>query len=271
MRASAHVHTRYGDGKDSPEAMILRAMEKGFTALGFSEHGHLDFDPENCMSREAERAYRREIAFLKDKYAGQIQIRLGVERDEFGLSEREHYEYVIGSKHYFRRGDDFFAVDNNPQTMRAGIDRFFGGEGLKLAVAYYEAFAAYVASYKPDIIAHFDLLTKFNDGGRFFDEDDSAYLAAGYAALEAMRPTDALLEVNTGAIARGYKKTPYPDVRFLRRWRELGGRAIIGSDCHDAQKLDCAYDLAASLLKDAGFAEAFALGAGEALFTPYAL
>ena len=49
------------------------------------------------------------------------------------------------------------------------------------------------------------------------------------------------MEVNTGAMARGYRPIPYPAPALLRTLRELGGRVILTSDCHDAARLIYGY------------------------------
>ena len=35
-----HVHTNYCDGKNTPEEMVLAAIEKGMECIGFSVHSY---------------------------------------------------------------------------------------------------------------------------------------------------------------------------------------------------------------------------------------
>lgn len=72
--------------------------------------------------------------------------------------------------------------------------------------------------------------------------------------------------MNTGAIARGYRDDPYPTAELLGAWREMGGRTTITSDCHDAAKLDCAFDRAAELLRRTGYRTVLRLGTGGELW-----
>ena len=93
--------------------------------------------------------------------------------------------------------------------------------------------------------------------------------ALNYAVQEhhvAARSVGIVLEVNTGAIARGYRDDPYPTAELLGAWREMGGRTTITSDCHDAAKLDCAFDRAAELLRRTGYRTVLRLGTGEELW-----
>ena len=42
MKQNLHTHTVYCDGNDTPEEMVLTAIEKHFDILGFSGHGHVE-------------------------------------------------------------------------------------------------------------------------------------------------------------------------------------------------------------------------------------
>ena len=53
---------------------------------------------------------------------------------------------------------------------------------------------------------------------------------------------------------------------LLGAWREMGGRTTITSDCHDAAKLDCAFDRAAELLRRTGYRTVLRLGTGGDLW-----
>ena len=111
------------------------------------------------------------------------------------------------------------------------------------------------------MIGHFDLITKFNEAERFFDPQDPRYRQAALTALEALAPGGKLLEINTGAMARGYRQTPYPAAFLLRAWRELGGRILISSDCHHRDYLTYGFPQAVELAKSCGFRSSWLLQA----------
>ena len=73
-----------------------------------------------------------------------------------------------------------------------------------------------MADRRPAILGHIDLVTKLNRGNALFDEDDPRCRTAALEALHHTDPDATLLEVNTGAISRGYRDTPYPAVFLLR-------------------------------------------------------
>ena len=95
-----HVHTVFSDGKDTPEAVAEAAVQRGFAALGFSDHGHTDFDLSYCMPRDRYPEYRARIQVLKEAYAGKLSIFCGVEQDGFSAESTDGFDYVIGSLHY---------------------------------------------------------------------------------------------------------------------------------------------------------------------------
>ena len=68
-----------------------------------------------------------------------------------------------------------------------------------------------------------------------------------------------MLEVNTGAISRGYRTTPYPDKFILKEMKRLGFGVVISSDCHDARMVDCYFAESEQLLKECGFKEQYVL------------
>ena len=79
MLANFHTHTTFSDGKNTPEEIILYAIEKGFSVIGFSDHGFTPYDECYCMKDLT--GYVKEINKLKKKYKNKIQVYIGVEED----------------------------------------------------------------------------------------------------------------------------------------------------------------------------------------------
>lgn len=265
-----HAHTRFVDGHNTPEEMAQAAADLGFVSLGLSEHARQDFDPVYGLSQQGEKEYVEQVLALKEKFAGRIALHLGLELDQQGRKGDYPYEYLIGAKHYLRLDQGWQAVDGALDQVKDMVRQRFGGDWVAMAAQYFDELADFICQTRPQVIGHFDLISKFNEGSALFDESSPAYVKAGCQALERMAGSGALLEVNTGAIGRGYRTQPYPAMPFLKRWRELGGGVILGSDCHDASWLAVGYDLAEARMRQAGYTSAWRLGR-EALFEPYAL
>lgn len=243
-----HVHTTFSDGGNTPEEMVLAAIEKGMECIGFSDHSYAALDLDFCMTKENIVTYRQTIAALKERYKGRIRVLCGIEQDLYADVPAEGYDYVIGSVHRVKAGDTYVTVDHTPEVLTEGVERYFGGDYYSLAEEYYRAVAALADMEPIHIIAHFDLLTKFNEGGRFFDENHPRYVAAWTAAADRLLKKGIPFEINTGAISRGYRTEPYPAAPIREYIRAQGGSFILSSDCHAAENLCFGFEALEKLL-----------------------
>ena len=264
MLTNYHTHTTFCDGKNTAEDVVLAAIEKGFHAIGFSGHGYTPFDVRYCM-RDKD-AYIKEIKRLQRLYANQIQIYLGSEEDIFHPVNRDEYAYIISSSHYFCVDGKYLPIDSGFDYFSKCVDAF-SGNYLRLADTYYKQFCTYINKRKPDIIGHFDLITKFDEKDSHFFCDEKYCAMADRYMIEAAK-SGSLFEVNTGAISRGYRTTPYPSARLLHTLHKIGGNVILCSDSHAAETLDFHFDQAIALLKDAGFTYVYALYNGRFIKDP---
>jgi histidinol-phosphatase (PHP family) len=239
-----HTHTTYCDGKNTAEEMILAAVNQGFTALGFSGHSHTSIDPSYCMTTADTRRYIDEIKALRKKYADKIRIYIGLEADlytdETDLSE---FDYTIGSVHYVEVGGVYIPVDESPaQHQTDYVNKYFGGSFISFSQAYYENVAKLGEKINPSFVGHFDLVTKFNENDCLFSTKDPRYIEAWQAAADELLKLNVPFEINTGAIARKCRVTPYPALEIAEYITERGGEFILSSDCHDADFLSCGFD-----------------------------
>ncbi|WRK54097.1 hypothetical protein SD457_03290 [Coprobacillaceae bacterium CR2/5/TPMF4] len=104
-----------------------------------------------------------------------------------------------------------------------------------------------------DIVGHVDLLTKFNENEEFIKFDDPDYLKLAYNCIDQLLAKNKIFEVNTGAIARGQRKTPYPHKTLLKYIYDHGGKICLNSDCHNKEMLDCHYQESLELIQSCGF------------------
>ncbi len=254
-----HTHTTYCDGKDTATEMIEAAIKKGFGGIGFSGHSYMFYSPGHSMSPRGTEEYKAEITALKEKYKDKIDVFLGLEFDAYSVVDLSGYDYLIGSFHYLKIGDEYVGFDRSADEVARIINVYFGGDGMAFAKECYRQFACLPEYGKFDILGHFDIITKNIEKIKFFDTDSEEYLRYAFEALDAMRGSIPLFEVNTGAISRGYRTSPYPMKNIIKQMKEWGFGAIISSDCHDAKYLDCAFDDARELLLECGFKEKYIL------------
>lgn len=259
-KQNLHIHTNYVDGKDTPEEIVLMAIERGFDSIGFSEHSYLkysSFSPQ--LIPEKEEQYKQDIKNLKEQYKDKIDIYCGLEYDFYSDLDRDELDYVIGSVHYLDCNGKIVTFDQGLHETLAYVNDNFCGDGMGFAKKYFETVARLPEKGKIDIIGHFDILTKNNERGRFIDTSDKAYLTLGLEAIHALKGKINLFEINTGAISRGYRSSPYPQMEFLKEFKRLGFGAVITSDCHDKNYIDCSFVEAKQLLLAAGFTSKFVL------------
>ena len=132
-----------------------------------------------------------------------------------------------------------------------------------MARTYFETVADYVLQRKPDIVGHVDLLTKYDEQNGNLFLGDREYFAIAKEYLEKIIAADCIFEVNTGAMARGLRTSPYPSEELLSLMKKQGAKLILDSDCHDKQFLDAYFDDAKALLRQVGFRELYVLYDGE--------
>ena len=248
-----HTHTCFSDGKDGMEDMVKQAKKLGFDSIGFSDHANMGFDVTGAMTKENAKRSLATALELKEKYKGEISVFAGLENDLFSSQDLTPYDYVIGSCHCLVLDGEVIEFDGAENHVKGVIDRLFGGNGLDYANCYYENFAKLAETKRIDIVGHTDLVTKHCEKIKFFDEEHPFYKEFALKAVRKVFERCQVFEVNTGAIARGYRTTPYPAPFIMEELRRLGAKMIISSDCHNMQFLDCGFDSALSFVKSFGF------------------
>ena len=231
--------------------MVEAAIAKGFDPIGFSSHSMLpQGDVGWVVTPEKAPRYAAEIRALATEYAPRIRILCGVEADYVpGGAEpsRAAYasiapDYIIGSVHFVVAPDGGIApVDKSPESLADGVRDHFGGS----VEAYIRAYFAQVRdslAFDFDVVGHPDLVRKFNAKHPYFDESASWYREELERTADAIAASGKLVEVNTGAISRGWLDDAYPSAAFRALLRGRGVKFVLSSDAHAAEGLDCAFD-----------------------------
>ena len=254
IRTNFHTHTVFCDGKDTPEQMVLAAIDKGFTALGFSGHAYFVLDAAITMTPEQQKPYCAEILRLREKYKDKIEIYLGIEQDSWSPPLAYKYDYVIASVHNVLQDGVYCPVDYSAELMLKNLELHFHGDHERFAEAYFaEAVRLFEKIPEGDVIGHIDLITKYDE--KLGIRRTPRYFEMAQTAIERLSKYGKPFEINTGAIGRGLRTTPYPSPTLLSMIRKAGCGIVINSDCHSKDFLDCAFDAASALAKDCGFKE----------------
>ncbi len=219
--------------------MIEAAIAAGCKEIGFSGHAYMSnrISESYWMSREGTLAYFSELTELKRIYENKIRIYIGIEQDYFSEQISLPYDYVIGSVHYIEKNGNFLSVDDSLEITKANIEKYYAGDVDAYAEDYFALVADIYEKTHCNIIGHFDLITKFEEVENLLDESGKRYTAAATRALSKLTETPAFFEINTGAISRGHRTTPYPSREICNILQKTGKPFVINSDAHSAQNV----------------------------------
>lgn len=262
MLADYHVHSHFSDDSTYPmEQVVKDAIAMGLDEICFTDH--VDYgikrdwdDPLGVEMRPGTQepfanvdypAYVSLIQELRERYAGQITIRMGM---EFGMQthtipqyealyQKYPFEFIILSVHQVE-DKEFWTQDFQRGRTQEAYN-----------LRYYQEMLELVRSYKHySVLGHMDLIARYDK--------------AGYFPFEKIRPivTEILkqviadgkgIEVNTSNRRYGLKDmTPSRDI--LRLYRSLGGTVLtFGSDSHKPEHLGAYIRETAQELMELGF------------------
>jgi len=252
VKYNLHTHSNWCDGRDTPEAMARAAVERGFDTLGFSSHAMIPAHEINwALSSVTLIDYADAIRALAKSLAPKIRILCGVEADYVqggSTPDRRNFaaiapDYVIGSVHNVVAPDGaIVSVDETPEVLDAGIRDHFGGNAEEFVLTYFRQQRDMIETFDFDIVGHPDLVRKFNAKHPYFDENAAWYREELEKTADAIAASGKLVEVNTGAISRGWLDDAYPSPAFRALLRVRGVEFILSSDAHVAESIDCAFD-----------------------------
>ncbi len=266
-----HTHTHHCDGRGEPYEYAEAALRKGMSRLGFSGHNVVPFPTDWTMPASRLESYLREVREVRERYRGRLEVFLGMEADFIpGMTSPVHpgirglgLDFVIGSVHFIgpADGDHAWTVDGPREEMEAR--RYGKGSGASRG-SWWRGTTPLLASMAetaaPDIIAHFDIVKKNNRDDRFFNEDDAWYRAAVKRALDAVRSSGSVMEINTGGVVRNTSGSFYPSPWILKEAREMNIPVMVSSDAHHPENLDGMFKEAVELLQGVGYGTQRQLG-----------
>ncbi|MDO4748854.1 MAG: histidinol-phosphatase [Eubacteriales bacterium] len=241
-KVDLHIHTIFSDGKNTPEEIVKSAIVQGISVIGFSDHSYTAFDESYCIGKDKINEYINDINSLKEKYKECIELRLGIEQDFYSDMSTDEFDYVIGSVHYIKVNDNYIPIDESKEILIKARDKYFNGDIYSLIEEYYKTVSDVVNKTNADIIGHIDLISKFNENNELFEEQNERYIAAYKNACDVLIKSEKPFEINTGAISRGYKSTPYPASDIYKYLKNMGAKFILSSDSHGADTLCYDFD-----------------------------
>lgn len=229
MTYNYHAHTwRCSHASGTEEAYIQRAIACGITHMGFSDHiPHRFPDGYESYFRIPEaqvQDYFATLSALREKYRGQIDLKIGFEMEYYPLYFRDMLrraqewgcEYLILGQH--------FVGNEHPSGAYTGAANGSEADLREYVACVLAALETGVFTY----VAHPDIFR--------FRGDAKVYRREMRKICVAAREHQIPLEINFLGIREGRH---YPHMTFWQLVGEEGAPVTFGFDSHDAE---AAYD-----------------------------
>ncbi|MFP4974919.1 histidinol-phosphatase HisJ [Paenibacillus sp. CN-4] len=251
-------HERCGHAVGTLEEYVRQGIRIGLKQLGLSDHLPLihvnpaEYYPEMAMPLEELPRYVEECLELKERYKGQIELRLGLEADYIegyedrirAILEPYPWDYLIGSVHFLGEWDI---------TDHRQVHGWEGKDPLEVYRQYYQAVRQSAASGIYDIIGHMDVIKRFGYGPDT-EEGRAEVRELERGALRQIAEAGIAMELNASGLSKPCAEM-FPSRPVLEEALRLGIPLTLGSDAHDPLKLGDGLAEARQLLWDVGFRE----------------
>ena len=250
--------------KDRLEDIILQYIALEFKAVGITEHIPPSEDqflyPDEkklgltcaTLFKQFEN-YIQELKALKNKYADQITIYVGMETETVtgyeahvnSLIKQFKPDYLVGSVHHI----DDICFDYSKKTYDALASSL--GSYESLYEIYFDLQYDMIKELKPFVVGHFDLI-------RIYDEDYKQRIKNPIIDqkidrnLELIKSLNLVMDFNLRPLAKGQKE-PYITASILTKVKNLGIRAVPGDDSHGVDEAGRHVDKAIDMLTRYGF------------------
>ena len=242
-----HTHTyRCGHASmDSDESYVLSAIKAGYEILGMSDHApypHLS-KPGDSMDYDQMQEYLDSMHYLKEKYANQINLKIGFEMEYFPDMEDyiqqlfDNNDYLLLGQHYpdSSASKDYCQEPNTDELVRRYGDLVC--EGMRKFPYLY--------------LAHPDY---FCAGIYDFNE---ACIETSHRICQTAVETNTPLEVNIKLAKRRKKQYSdgihywYPFPAFWKIAEQYPVKCVYGFDAHNSELLQDMhmYDIADEILE----------------------
>jgi histidinol-phosphatase (PHP family) len=258
-----HMHTplcRHASGE--PTEYASRALQLGFTEIGFSDHSPMrrdDFD--NWRMRfdqlddyvERVQCARRDHPSLSIRLALEVDYLPGQEDWIRELAARHPWDYFIGSVHYV---SETWAIDDP-----SAISKWKGRDPFEVWSVYFDWLARAASSGLFQIIGHADLPKKFG----FTPSEDCTPLFRNL--VQCARRSGAAIELNTAGLRKQCREI-YPAPGLLMLAQTEGVPITFGSDAHAIEEVGADFESAIKLARQCGYTHSVQYSARQSRSIP---
>ncbi len=263
IKWDGHTHSSFcRHGSDAPLHQYLdRAIELGFERYTVSEHPPLPegwvadakLMGELAMRGDELPQYFEYATRYKEKYAGLIEVQVGLELDYLYRHEsftldlvdkwQRHLDDVIVSVHFLPGKDGMRCIDFTPDDFREGLLHYYGSIERVMEEYYNHVekaveFAAQLPMRKR--IGHINLIEKFRSA--LPEMDDSAIRHRILQLVPKLAAQGIGVDVNTAGLRVGTCGKPYVPDYFLKECMKQGVECVFGSDAHRPEHVGAGWE-----------------------------
>ncbi len=243
-----HMHTPLCmHAKGEPVEYAARAVDLGFTEIGFSDHSPMrrdDFDDWRMRLDQLDeyvgkvRQAQRDFPGLVIRLALEVDFLPGHEGWIRELAGRHPWDYFIGSVHYV---SESFAVDN-PKHLSKWKER----DPFEIWSIYFDWLGQAAESGLFEIIGHADLPKKFN----IYPKEDRTPLYDRF--LDRAAKANVAIELNTAGLRKDCREI-YPCRALLELAAKKKVPITFGSDSHAPGEVGSDFTAALDLARSVGY------------------
>jgi histidinol-phosphatase (PHP family) len=245
-----HTHTQASPDADqnlTMEIYVQKAIELGYPGVMFTDHAEYDFIAPLFDKKIDYSVYYNQIVDLRLKY--KFPIFMGIEIgyqphlvEKLDSIVKSHlFDFVILSVHMGDKKDFYNGDFFSGKTQSEGYQRYF--EIVLEAIETVDNF---------DVFGHIDYITRCgNYENKSYDFEYHKPILT--KILKTLIAKNKGIELNTSGLRHGVG-TMYPRIELLKLYKQLGGNILtLGSDAHHLKDYQKDFDLAISIIQEAGF------------------
>lgn len=259
-----HSHCLFCDGRAPMEEYVRYAISKHLVAYGFSSHAPTPFHAKMSIQPDNIDDYLSTFSHLKKKYAGDIQLYVGMEIDYLPLYKdfvNQHLlnyslDYRIGSIHFIDpldNGRTYWNIGGDPANYQRALVELYDNDIKKLILRYFQLTHEMIRHGHIDIIGHIDKITDIAEyyHPSSFDPAAKWYTDEINSVFEDAVAHNLIVEVNTKGV--NSKNRTFPHQRHFKTMHDLRVKVMVNSDAHVPDLITAGIGFAYSALADAGY------------------
>lgn len=232
--------------------LLDAAIERGMETVSITDHVEMDwfYGHPRKYDQTAYMSYADAVKAKKD-YEGKIEVLVGIELGEpcYNLTETERllkmhdYDIVVGSLHNLKGWDDFSQIN----YAKGGFDIY------EMLRQYYQDMTVMAEWGGMDTLAHIIYPMRYLVGKYGIQVDKSKVQKYVDELFDVLAQKDIALEINTSGL-RQTIGTTMPDIDWIKRFKELGGKHVtVGSDSHTTKDMGAGIERGFEIAKECGF------------------